>query len=623
MEHKKKAPFIASIILVISIFCISTSSYSQVSDTTAVKKEAMDFLNTIKEMKDEYNKLKSDDNVPRRIKERKLGEINYFIAEYISFCETAGLEPDESISSDVSLSSTKEEGSQSTSEEMAAVTPVNQVKSSEKDEITLTVTSDGQTKDDAIKNALRTAIEQAYGAFVSANTTIFNDELVKDEIVTVSNGSIKEYKEIASAQIENGSYSVTLSATVSLPHLITYAKNHGSECEFAGNTFGMEMKLFKIQKENELKALYNSIPVVEAMIRNSLTWNMEIEEPRIADNILQDVIYAIEKGEYEGFNKYYYDGDYAGLNYLLYGDSSHPERKENLNHELFEMIAPLAKGENIAITFKIGCVYDYNNVKQYIQNLLGGLSLSYDEYQNYNSKGFNPGRFAYTGLKGFVKVPYKEDVRYLDYIGWWLRNSSEDLYRWYDILKLSVLQIKNDFKIIDNTGQESYFNPTYFALLPTAEINYGELTTVYIGDLSISRHDNTKESWTKCLDFFNNNFVGNKDHWGSSSGSFLGLKKYAYGGSDDYLGIGGSGLFSKLFMISDVKFEDINRNSVRTLVDLHCDWNNPRTDPDEPMLPWKITVFLPASEVERYSHFKVTTANTPQLDIPFNDLVWK
>lgn len=63
-------------------------------------------------------------------------------------------------------------------------------------EVTLTVSSDGSTKEEATKNALRSAIEQAYGVFVSANTTILNDELVKDEIVTVSNGSIKDYKEI-------------------------------------------------------------------------------------------------------------------------------------------------------------------------------------------------------------------------------------------------------------------------------------------------------------------------------------------------------------------------------------------------------------------------------------------
>ena len=151
------------------------------------------------------------------------------------------------------------------------------------DEITLTVSSDGPTKDDAVKNALRTAIEQSYGAFVSANTSILNDELVKDEIVTVSNGSIKDYKEISSVKTGDGTYSVTLSATVSLPHLITYAKNHGSECEFAGNTFGMEMKLFELQKENELKALYNLIPVMVDVAKNNMTWKMNVAEPRLAD----------------------------------------------------------------------------------------------------------------------------------------------------------------------------------------------------------------------------------------------------------------------------------------------------------------------------------------------------
>ena len=151
------------------------------------------------------------------------------------------------------------------------------------DEITLTVSSDGPTKDDAVKNALRTAIEQSYGAFVSANTSILNDELVKDEIVTVSNGSIKDYKEISSVKTGDGTYNVTLSATVSLPHLITYAKNHGSECEFAGNTFGMEMKLFELQKENELKALYNLSDMIEGMLPTTMKYELIVGEPKIPD----------------------------------------------------------------------------------------------------------------------------------------------------------------------------------------------------------------------------------------------------------------------------------------------------------------------------------------------------
>ena len=40
------------------------------------------------------------------------------------------------------------------------------------DEITLMVSADGVTKAEATKSALRSAIEQAYGAFVSSNTSI-------------------------------------------------------------------------------------------------------------------------------------------------------------------------------------------------------------------------------------------------------------------------------------------------------------------------------------------------------------------------------------------------------------------------------------------------------------------
>ena len=44
------------------------------------------------------------------------------------------------------------------------------------DDVTLVVSGDGETKEDATHVALRSAVEQAYGVFVSANTEIVNDE---------------------------------------------------------------------------------------------------------------------------------------------------------------------------------------------------------------------------------------------------------------------------------------------------------------------------------------------------------------------------------------------------------------------------------------------------------------
>ena len=57
-------------------------------------------------------------------------------------------------------------------------------------EVTLVVTGEGATKEEATNNALRSAVEQAFGVFVSANTEILNDEIVKDEIASISSGNI-------------------------------------------------------------------------------------------------------------------------------------------------------------------------------------------------------------------------------------------------------------------------------------------------------------------------------------------------------------------------------------------------------------------------------------------------
>lgn len=155
-------------------------------------------------------------------------------------------------------------------------------KADEKDSnaVTLIVSADAKTKDEATKIALRSAIEQAYGTFVSANTTILNDELAKDEIVTISSGNIKEYKEIASEQMPNGNMYVTLQATVSISKLVSYAQSKGAETEFAGSTFGMNMKMKELNKKNEEIALKNLVEQVVALYPSAFSYKLLVDEPK-------------------------------------------------------------------------------------------------------------------------------------------------------------------------------------------------------------------------------------------------------------------------------------------------------------------------------------------------------
>lgn len=142
-------------------------------------------------------------------------------------------------------------------------------------EITLIVSADGSTKEEAIKIALRSAIEQAYGTFVSANTEILNDEIVKDEIVTISSGNIKEYHEVSSAILPNGSFMQTLQVIVNIGNLVSYAKSKGAECEFAGAAFVSNLKQKQLNEENEVKVLCNMF--VHAYKLLSVGWDYTLD----------------------------------------------------------------------------------------------------------------------------------------------------------------------------------------------------------------------------------------------------------------------------------------------------------------------------------------------------------
>lgn len=149
------------------------------------------------------------------------------------------------------------------------------------DEVTLVVFGKAVDSEKATDLALRSAIEQAYGVFVSANTTILNDDLVKDEIVTISSGNIKSYKVLSDVKCEDGQEMVTVKATVCISKLISYAKSKGASTEFAGATFAQNMKMKELNKRNEAKALENLLTQVKFMLPSCYDLGLsDIGEPK-------------------------------------------------------------------------------------------------------------------------------------------------------------------------------------------------------------------------------------------------------------------------------------------------------------------------------------------------------
>ena len=148
--------------------------------------------------------------------------------------------------------------------------------------VTLTVSAQGQTIIEAKQNAIRDAIEQAFGTFISSNTEILNDELVKDEIVSVSNGNIQDYEVISEIKLPNGNYAITLKANVSINKLSAFVESKGVEVEFKGGLLAVNVNQQILNEKNEVKTIENIDNVCRKILDKSYDFEIIRGAPKQA-----------------------------------------------------------------------------------------------------------------------------------------------------------------------------------------------------------------------------------------------------------------------------------------------------------------------------------------------------
>ena len=173
-------------------------------------------------------------------------------------------------------------------------------------EVSLVVSGEGKDKEEATLKALRSAIEQAYGTFVSANTTVLNDQLVADEIVSLSSGNIQKYEYVSETKMPDGSIFVTLSATVSIDKLVSFAESKGMEAELKGSLFAMNIKKMEFDKQAEEKAVENLCKQLEEMLPTLFDYEIILGEPRLKDErvIINTKIEVSVNGNFDQFIRY-------------------------------------------------------------------------------------------------------------------------------------------------------------------------------------------------------------------------------------------------------------------------------------------------------------------------------
>lgn len=272
--------------------------------------------------------------------------------------------------------------------------------------ITLVVNGAGATKEEAISNALRSAIEQTYGTFISSNTAILNDELIKDEIVSVSSGNIENYEEISHSVADNN-HTVNLQVTVSISKLTSFAKSKGSSAELAGNTFAMNMKLRKLNKDNEKIALENLLQQVEIMSKEMFDFEMIIGEPRVAgkDGILYELLCNKFSNEYDFRFAYNENGEWRKATHTGYYIPITVRVKTNKNTKLvFSTIANTLS--SLSLNWEERRYYKQHSIPYFTlvctptHNLKRGYMSNY-----YNQKGVKPTTYylrSFEYLENFI-----------------------------------------------------------------------------------------------------------------------------------------------------------------------------------------------------------------------------
>ena len=146
--------------------------------------------------------------------------------------------------------------------------------------VTLITSGQGKTQDEAKQNALRNAIEQAFGAFISSHTEVINDNLVKDEIISVSNGNIQKYEIISeSALPDNLGYTISLKTIVSISKLTSFCESKGMQIEIKGSLFAFNVIQKELSASNEKKAIEELVSMSKNIAPKMFDYNLSTNDP--------------------------------------------------------------------------------------------------------------------------------------------------------------------------------------------------------------------------------------------------------------------------------------------------------------------------------------------------------
>jgi hypothetical protein len=150
-------------------------------------------------------------------------------------------------------------------------------------DVVITASGSGTSQELAKQTALRNAIEQAFGAFISSKTEIFNDEIVADQMSSVSSGNVKSYEVLNESQLPNGTWASTLRVIVSVDKLTTFVEAKGITVEIKGGLFALNIKQQLLNEQGEINAITEMFRVLHEVMQTAFDYTIKSGDPKSLD----------------------------------------------------------------------------------------------------------------------------------------------------------------------------------------------------------------------------------------------------------------------------------------------------------------------------------------------------
>ena len=132
----------------------------------------------------------------------------------------------------------------------------------------------GVTVEEALKDSFQDAVERAVGVFVDAEQQVENDQLIRDQILTQSNGYIENYRKVSERKGANGLFEVKIVAKVKKAQLTRKLKDT------------MPTKTFSLG--DELKRQYENRQQMKIELERQREAELEAERQKAARAVSQE-----------------------------------------------------------------------------------------------------------------------------------------------------------------------------------------------------------------------------------------------------------------------------------------------------------------------------------------------